>query len=43
VGYSRDLGQVGPGALSFFASAVWGDTPDTGPNASPDAAEFDLL
>ena len=42
LGYSRDLGQVGPGALSFFANVVWGDTPDTGPNASPDNTEFDL-
>ena len=42
LGYSRDLGQLGPGALSFFANVVWGDTPDTGPNASADASEFDL-
>jgi hypothetical protein len=42
LGYSRDMGQVGPGKLSFFANMVWGDTPDSGPNASPDASEFDL-
>ena len=42
VGYSYDLGQVGPGKLSFFANWVWGDTPDKGPIASADAAEFDL-
>ena len=42
VGYSLDMGQVGPGRLSFFANMVWGDTPDTGPIASPDANEFDL-
>ena len=42
VGYSLDMGQVGPGRLSFFANMVWGDTPDTGPIASPDASEFDL-
>ena len=42
VGYSRDLGQVGPGALSFFANVVWGNTPDSGPIASPDNTEFDL-
>ena len=42
LGYSYDFGQVGPGKLSFFANAVWGETPDKGPNASPDASEFDL-
>jgi len=42
MGYSYDFGQVGPGKLSFFANAVWGETPDKGPNASPDASEFDL-
>lgn len=42
IGYSRDLGQVGAGNLSFFATAVWGNTPDSGPIASPDNREFDL-
>ena len=42
LGYSRELGQVGPGKLSLFANLVWGDTPDTGFNASPDVSEFDL-
>ena len=42
VGYSRDLGQVGPGELSFFANVVWGNTPDSGPIASADNTEFDL-
>lgn len=42
VGYSHDFGQVGPGALSLFANIVRGDTPDTGPIASPDTTEFDL-
>jgi len=42
VGYSLDMGQMGPGRLSFFANMVWGDTPDTGPIASPDVNEFDL-
>ena len=42
LGYSLDMGQVGPGRLSFFANMVWGDTPDSGPIASPDANEFDL-
>jgi hypothetical protein len=42
LGYSRDLGQVGPGDLSFFANVVWGNTPDSGPIASADNTEFDL-
>ena len=42
LGYSRDLGQVGPGELSFFANVVWGNTPDSGPIASADNTEFDL-
>ena len=42
LGYSRDMGQVGPGKLSWFANVVWGDTPDKGPIASVDATEFDL-
>lgn len=42
LGYSLDMGQVGPGRLSLFANLVWGDTPDTGPIASPDANELDL-
>jgi hypothetical protein len=42
VGYSYDFGQVGAGKLSLFTNMVWGDTPDTGPIASPDASELDL-
>ena len=42
VGYSYDFGQVGAGKLSLFTNLVWGDTPDTGPIASPDASELDL-
>ena len=42
LGYSRDLGQVGPGEASFFANVVWGNTPDSGPIASADNTEFDL-
>ena len=42
VGYSYDFGQVGAGKLSLFTNVVWGDTPDTGPIASPDASELDL-
>ena len=36
------LRQVGAGKLSLFTNFVWGDTPDTGPIASPDANELDL-
>jgi len=42
VGYSYDFGQVGAGKLSLFTNLVWGDTPDAGPIASPDASELDL-
>ena len=42
VGYSYTFGEVGAGDLSFFANAVWGNTPDFGPIASADAREFDL-
>ena len=42
MGFSHDFGQVGPGALSLFANIAWGDTPESGPNASPDATELDL-
>jgi hypothetical protein len=42
MGFSHDFGQVGPGALSLFANIAWGDTPDSGPNASADATELDL-
>ena len=34
--------QVGAGKLSLFTNMVWGDTPDTGTIASPDASELDL-
>ncbi len=42
VGYSHDFGQVGAGKLSLFTNLAWGDTPDTGPVASPDARELDV-
>lgn len=42
VGISHDFGQLGPGEFSLFANVVSGDTPDTGPNASPDQVEYDL-
>jgi hypothetical protein len=42
VGVSHDFGRRGPGELSFFANIVGGDTPDRGPNASPDETEYDL-
>ncbi len=42
VGVSHDFGQRGPGELSFFANIVDGNTPDRGPDASPDQTEYDL-
>jgi hypothetical protein len=42
VGYSHDFGQVGAGKLSLFTNLAWGDTPDTGPIASPNARELDV-
>ena len=42
VGISHDFKRVGVGDLSMFANIVHGDTPDTGPNASPDETEYDL-
>ena len=39
--YEALLGDF-TGELSMFANIVSGDTPDTGPNASPDQAEYDL-
>lgn len=42
IGGNYDFQRVGPGDLSLFANIVRGDTPDTGPTASPDETEFDL-
>jgi hypothetical protein len=42
IGCNYDFQRVGPGDLSLFANIVTGDTPDTGPNASPDETEYDL-
>jgi len=42
LGYSYSFGRIGPGDLSFFANAVFGDTPDVGPVASPDQDEYNL-
>jgi hypothetical protein len=42
VGISQDFGRRGPGKLSLFANVVSGDTPDSGPNASPDEVEYDV-
>jgi hypothetical protein len=42
LGYSYSFGRIGPGDLSFFANAVFGDTPDVGPIASPDQDEYNL-
>ncbi len=42
VGVTHDFGAVGPGELSFFTNVVGGNTPETGPAASPDQMEYDL-
>ncbi|RDV26622.1 outer membrane porin, OprD family [Alteromonas aestuariivivens] len=41
-GASYNFSRVGVGDLSAFANIVWGDTPDSGVNASPDETEYDL-
>jgi hypothetical protein len=42
IGGNYDFRRVGPGELSLFANVVTGNTPDTGPTASPDETEYDL-
>jgi hypothetical protein len=42
IGATHDFGQVGIGELSLFGNIVSGDTPDIGPEASPDQVEYDL-
>ncbi|QYK06712.1 OprD family outer membrane porin [Shewanella zhangzhouensis] len=42
LGFSLDLGRVGPGDMSLFTNIVHGDTPETGPAASADETEYDL-
>jgi len=42
IGGNYNFRRVGPGDLSLFANMVSGNTPDTGPNASPDETEYDL-
>jgi hypothetical protein len=42
IGGNYNFQRVGPGDLSLFANIVTGNTPDTGPNASPDESEYDL-
>lgn len=42
VGASYDFAAQGLPELSLFANAAFGDTPDTGPRASPDATEYNL-
>jgi hypothetical protein len=42
IGATYDFGQVGIGELSVFGNIVGGDTPDSGPAASPDQVEYDL-
>jgi len=42
IGGNYNFQRVGPGELSMFANIVTGETPDTGPVASPDETEYDL-
>lgn len=42
VGMSYDLSAIGVDGLSLFTNVVTGNTPDAGPNASPDETEYDL-
>lgn len=42
VGGNYDFERLGPGELSVFANVVTGNTPDSGPTASPDETEYDL-
>jgi len=42
IGVSHDFGRLGGGDLSLFANVVRGNTPDSGPVASPDETEYDL-
>lgn len=42
VGANYNFRRVGPGDLSGFANIAVGNTPDVGPNASPDQTEYNL-
>ncbi len=42
LGYSRDVGRVGHAEVGLFTNVVIGDTPDSGPNASPDQVEYNV-
>jgi hypothetical protein len=42
IGGNYSFERLGPGELSMFANIVTGDTPDTGPVASPDETEYDM-
>ena len=42
VGLSFNAAEIGLDGLTVFANYVDGDTPDSGPNASPDQQEFDI-
>jgi predicted porin len=42
IGGNYNFGRLGPGELSTFGNIVTGDTPDSGPTASPDETEYDL-
>ncbi len=42
VGLSYDFARIGVPGLSSFINFAQGDTPDSGPNASPDQRELDI-
>lgn len=42
VGGNYNFQRVGPGELSMFVNIAGGNTPDSGPTASPDENEYDL-
>jgi outer membrane OprD family porin len=42
IGGNYNFKRVGPGDLGLFANIVSGNTPDTGPTASPDETEYDV-
>ena len=42
LGLSYDFAELGLTGWSAFTSYTWGNTPDTGPYASPDQSEFDF-
>jgi len=42
LGITHDFGRIGTANVSMFANIVYGNTPDAGPNASPDETEYDF-